>query len=215
MANLPRMEDTQDNIEDLLIEIRDAVQGGSLPGQKSQSSTTQREITHTELRVHDISGKFSPPANTFNVGNQVWVDENLTTTQIDDLAPGETQTVTSLLSNETAVYLAVKGVAVTEHVADTDGTGDMESAVNYVYEYQTHDGGDSWNPMIGLSGSAPMGYMGHTAEIVPGEFIGPMAGFRIRFFNRTEGANNPVTIPADEIGAQVAGIFIRSDGGSN
>lgn len=212
---LPQMQDTDDEMLEALREIRDAVQGGTLPGQTSKSSTTQREITHTELRVHDVSGKFSPPSNTFNLGNQTWVDENLTTTQIDDLEPGETQTITSLLSNESDVYMAVKGVATTEHVADVDGTGDMESAVNYIYEYQTHDGGDNWNPMIGLSGSAPMGYMGHTEEIVPGEFIGPMAGFRIRFFNRTEGATNEVTIPADEMGAQIAGIFIRADGGSN
>lgn len=212
---LPKMEDTEDNIEDVLIEIRDAVQGGSLPGQKTKDSTTKRSITHTELRVHDISGKFSPPANTFNLGNQTWVDENLTNTQFDDLEPGETETITSLLSNDSSVYMAVKGLAVTEHVADMNDDNTMESAVNYIYEYQTHDGGDNWNPMIGLSGTVPMGYMGNTEEIVPGEFIGPMSGFRVRMQNRTDGTANPVTVSADEIGAQVAGIFIRSDGGDS
>jgi hypothetical protein len=206
------VEDNQDQIVNLLREIRDAQQGGTLPGQSSGSSSSVRREEHTTLRVHDTAGEFTPPQNSLNLVNQRWEDDRLADIDLADLEPGEDQVVARMESNENDLYVTAKAVSTTKHTHDYDGDGATESAVNYKWEYKTH-GGDGWTELPGMDSTLPLGdYLGQPVEIIPGKSIGPMAGFRVTFENVTDGENSPTTIPAGEIGAQIAGTIIRTEG---
>jgi len=206
------IEDNQDQIVNLLREIRDAQQGGTLPGQSSGSSSSVRREEHTTLRVHDTAGEYSPPQNSLNLVNQQWEDDKLSDIELTDLDPGEDQVVARVESSMSDLYVAAKGVSTTEHTHDYDGDGSTESAVNYKWEYKTH-GGDGWTELPGMDSTLPLGeYLGAPVEIIPGRSIGPMAGFRVTFSNVTDGTADPTTIPAGEIGAQIAATIIRTGG---
>lgn len=202
-----QIEDNDDNLVRLLREIRDAVQGGTLPGQKNANNRQQ-----TEVRVHDIAGRYTPPQSAFNLANQEWTDESLAEVSFDgDLAPGDSEVVALIESNDKDVFIGVNAGATTEHRYDVDGDGKDESAVRYYHEFKGSQS-NNWTPAIGLTTTMPLGRLSDPEEYVPGTIIGPMKGWRIRIENRTDETANSTTISADELGGQLTGVIMRTGG---
>lgn len=202
--DLPVLGDQQDRIEKLLEQlvkntsnINELDSGG---GGTSQSYVS----------VHDIAGDFANPHNAFSVANETWENDKIKPIELADLGPGDTQTVAEVGSSESEIFVAVRAVATTEHPADVGGSGQPRSAVRYIHEYQTHEG-SGWNPIMGMSSTIPMGYLGNPVEIIPGAFVGPMSRYRIRLHNRTDETANDVTISAGELGGQIVGMIIRGE----
>lgn len=202
------LEDNDDKAIELLQQIRDEVSGGvTSPG--STTNTTNTTVNRT-VNVEEAPKRINKPHNSVNITNQVWEDDRISTVEISGaLDPGDTETVARMESTETGVALAASAVAATEHVADLDGDTDDESVVEYYWEYRSQNGGDAWNPLPGLSSTLPLGYLGKPVEIVPGELVGPVAGFRCRVHNRSDDYANPTTVPQEELGGQIAGIVLR------
>lgn len=196
----PKLDDAESESVDLLRQIRNAVRGIDTEGASGQ----------TAIRVHDMGGDFAPPQETINIANQRWLSHRLTPKSYDDLEPGDTQTIVEMESDQSDLYVAVKGVATSQHAHDLQGDGELQSAVTYQHEFKTH-GGSEWVQFPGLGGTLPLGTLGDPVEIIPGTYVGPMAGYRIRFTNRSNGETNEVTIPAEKLGAQIAGIAITGD----
>lgn len=201
--SFPRLQDTDSESVDLLRQIRDAVRG--IDGESLGRG-------QTAIRVHDLGGDFAPPQETVNIANQRWESHRLESMELDDLEPGDEQTIVEMESDQNELFVAVRGVATSEHAYDLQGDGELQSAVVYRHQYKTHDG-DGWRNFPGIGGTLPLGVLGDPVEILPGAYIGPMAGYRIQFINRSEHHENEVTIPAEKMGAQIAGIAIT--GGSD
>lgn len=148
------------------------------------------------------------PDQTIRLANESWVNTssglNPAITQSSftgDLDPGDEENVVEAREEADNRRLQVKAVGVTSHKADIDGDKKDESVVNYKHQYQTEVGG-SWITAEGPSGVIPLGDTANAVEYVPGEFIGPVVGWRVRFENRTDDASfTDSTVPEEDIGA--------------
>lgn len=206
--------DNEDKMVELLQEIRDEVGGGSGSSTVRKSSETVNvdRTTNRTVNIDKAPKRINKPHNAINLTNQVWEDDRISAIELDgDLGPGDTETLARIQSNQSDVTVAVSAVAATEHTADLDGDADEESIVEYYWEFQTQGGGDAWNPLPGLSSTLPLGYLGSPVEVVPGELVGPISGFRCRMHNRSDTAANPQTVPAEDLGGQLAGIILREE----
>lgn len=143
------------------------------------------------------------------VGNDVWQDDKVTDNDIDsDLSPGDEVEVARIESTEPNVKLAVRAVGVTRHYADFNTDPASESVVEYRYEHKVSKG-DTYNGVPGLETTLALGSISEPVEPVPGAYIGPVAGFRIVFFNRTEGASSPQTVGQHDMGAEIHARILR------
>jgi hypothetical protein len=119
------------------------------------------------------------------------------------LAPGETEVVAEVVSTPNKTFdVYGSAIATTAHAGDIDGDGNQESVVEYRIETKKRSA-DAYSSLPGLSTTLPFGELGNPVELVPGSYIGPVAGFRIVMKNRSDEFANPISIDSDNIAGEI------------
>lgn len=154
---------------------------------------------------------------TVNVPNQFWVDERIEDADINgqigsSLTPGEEVEVCKIESTDPNIKVRPRAVGASLHAGDVFNDGTRQSIVRYRYE-RKYRINDEWSPMGGLSSTLRYGRLDDPTEIVPGEFLEPLQGFRIIMVNRTDTTANQFSVGSNQIGALVSGIVTVDKGG--
>lgn len=145
------------------------------------------------------------PRRTVNIANQRWVDERTEAITFDDpLEPGEEAIVAAAEIEGIEPRFALRAIGTTTHKADIDGDGTLESPIEYRYEWRSDPAGE-WVDLPSMTGTLPWGSLADPTQVVPGEAIGPMAGFRVVFFNRSYRFDEPVSVDGAALGAIIVG----------
>lgn len=163
---------------------------------------------NTPLSLGGNGGTFVNGQNAVICTNTNWVDDRITDSSISDLAPGDVQTIVEMVSNDNDVQVAPMSVATTQHPHDYDSDNVDESAVEYVFERKKGHN-DRWQTLSGLTTTVPFGQIGDPTPLLPDAAVGPMAAFRIRFKNITDGESSTTTISAEDIGCELHGRIVR------
>lgn len=143
--------------------------------------------------------------------NREWVDERVNLISLDgDLEPGEVETVVRYESTDGEYPIAVKGVGATRHIGTLTDAESDESLVEYEYQFKRNPA-DEWANLRGISSPLPWGTINEPRDIIEGSYVGPVASFRIRIRNRTEGEVGETAIPEDTLGGIATGLVMDGE----
>jgi len=156
---------------------------------------------------HDI---IVPGNDLLVLANEEWVDENVESASHPDdkLEPGESVTTIKIVANDPDVKVYLSQLGTTHHTADTDNDDSEESVIEYRIE-QKKLRNDRWAPLPNAVQTAPYGTFNKPVELIPGKLIGPFDAVRVRFYNRTDGMQNPATVDIEQVGTYVTAAVSR------
>lgn len=127
-----------------------------------------------------------------------------------DLDPGDEEVVVSATVQDDNYRIVAQEQGVSAHKADVDNDNTDESIIRYHYQYK-EEPGDAWEELAGSPTTLARGDLADPQSIGgSGIVVGPVAGYRVVFENRTDTTASSFTVDDEALGAIFKGRLTQT-----